>query len=219
MTTLMLVGATGLVGGAILAQAQSDARVDRIVAPTRRELPPHPKLENPLVDFERLPADAAWWAVDGVICTLGTTIRKAGSQEAFRRVDHDYPLAVARFSRQHGARAFTLNSATGANPRSRFFYSRVKGEVEEAIRGVGFPSLAIVRPALIGGDRDEFRPAESAAMRLLRLADPLLPRRYRVVSHAWIARTLLEAAVTASPGEHIIESEAIATLYSRDVRA
>jgi uncharacterized protein YbjT (DUF2867 family) len=193
--------------------------VDRIVALTRRELAPHPKLENLLVDFEHLPAEAALWAVDGVICTLGTTIRKAGSQEAFRRVDYDYPLAVARFARQHDARAFALNSATGADPRSRFFYNRVKGEVEEALRGVGFSSLTIVRPALIGGDRDEFRPAEFAAMRLLRLADPLLPRRYRVVSHEWIARTLLEAAVTAPPGEHLIESEAISTWHGRDERA
>ncbi len=89
MTKLMLVGATGLVGGAVLAQAQGDARVSRIVAPTRRQLPSHPKLENPLVDFEHLPADAPWWAVDSVICTLGTTIRKAGSQEAFRQIDRD----------------------------------------------------------------------------------------------------------------------------------
>src|SRR5918998_2694363 len=143
MTTVMLVGATGMVGGAVLRQAQSDARVDRIVAPTPRELPPHPKLENPLVDFERLPADAPWWAVDSVICTLGTTIRKAGSQEAFRRIDHDYLLMIAQLTRRHGARAFALNSATGADPRSRFFYNRVKGEVEEAIRQVGFPSLTI----------------------------------------------------------------------------
>jgi uncharacterized protein YbjT (DUF2867 family) len=147
--------------------------------------------------------------VDSVICTLGTTIRKAGSQEAFRRVDHDYPLMVAQLTRQHGARAFALNSATGADPASRFFYNRVKGEVEEAIRQVGFPSLTIVRPALIGGDRDEFRPAEFAAMRLLRLAEPLLPRRYRVVPHERIASVLLEAAVTAPRGEHIIESDAI----------
>ncbi|MDG2571005.1 NAD-dependent dehydratase [Vibrio parahaemolyticus] len=205
----MLVGATGLVGGAVLRQAQADARVTRIVAPTRRKLPPHPKLENPPVDFEHLPADPAWWAVDGVICTLGTTIRKAGSQEAFRQIDHDYPLAVAKLARQYGARAFALNSATGADPRSRFFYNRVKGEVEEAIRGVGFPSLTIVRPALIGGDRGEFRPAEFLAMRLLRLAEPVLPRRYRVVPHERIARALLEAAMTAAPGERIIESEAI----------
>jgi uncharacterized protein YbjT (DUF2867 family) len=147
--------------------------------------------------------------VDGVVCTLGTTIRKAGSQEAFRRVDHDYPLTVAWLARQHGAGAFALNSATGADPRSRFFYNRVKGEVEEALRGVGFPSLTIVRPALIGGDRDEFRPAEFVAMRILRLAHPLLPRRYRMVPHERIAGVLLEAAVTASRGEHIIESEAI----------
>jgi uncharacterized protein YbjT (DUF2867 family) len=209
MTTLMLVGATGLVGRAVLRQAQGDDRVTRIVAPTRRDLPPHPKLENQLVDFEHMPADAPWWAVDGVVCTLGTTIRKAGSQEAFRRVDHDYPLAVARLARQHGARAFALNSATGADPRSRFFYNRVKGEVEGALRGVGFPSLSIVRPALIGGDRDEFRPAEFVAMKILRLAEPLLSRRYRVVPHERIASVLLEAAVTAQPGEHIIESKAI----------
>jgi len=212
MTTLMLVGATGLVGSAVLRQAQADARATRIVAPTRRKLPPHPKLENPLVDFEHLPADPAWWAVDGVICTLGTTIRKAGSQEAFRQVDHDYPLAVAKLARQHGAHAFALNSATGADPRSRFFYNRVKSEVEEAIRGVGFPSLTIVRPALIGGDREESRPAEFVAMRLLRLAEPLLPRRYRVVPHERIATALLEAAITAPSGEHLIESEAVNTL-------
>lgn len=209
MTTLMLFGATGLVGGAVLRQAQADARVTRIVAPTRRKLPPHSKLENPLIDFEHLPADAAWWAVDGVICTLGTTIRKAGSPEAFCQVDRDYPLAVAKLARQYGAGAFALNSATGADPHSRFFYNRVKGEVEEAIRGVGFPSLTIVRPALIGGDRDEFRLAEFVAMRLLRLAEPLLPRRYRVVPHERIATALLEAAITAPFGERIIESEAI----------
>ena len=209
MTILMLVGATGLVGGSVLRQVQDDARVDRIVAPTRRELPPHPKLENPLVDFEHLPADAPWWSVDGVICTLGTTIRKARSQEAFRRVDYDYPLAVARLARQHGAQAYALNSATGADPGSRFFYNRVKGEVEEALRGVGFPSLTIVRPALIGGDRDEFRPAEFVAMRLLRLTEPLLPRRYRVVPHDRLAQVLLEAAISAPPGEHTIESDAI----------
>jgi uncharacterized protein YbjT (DUF2867 family) len=209
MTTLMLVGATGLVGGSVLRQALDDARVTRIVAPTRRNLPPHPKLENPLVDFEHLPADAPWWAVDGVICTLGTTLHKAGSQAAFRRVDHDLPLAVANLAKQHGVHAFALNSATGADPRSRLFYNRIKGEVEDAIRRVGFPSLTIVRPALIGGERDEFRPAEFLAMRLLWLAEPLLPRRYRVVPHERLARVLLEAAISARPGEHIIESDRI----------
>jgi len=209
MTTLMLVGATGLVGGAALRQALADARVTWVVAPTRRELAPQPKLENPLVDFGHLPADATWWSVDAVICTLGSTIHKAGSQEAFRRVDHDFPLAVARLARQHGARTFALNSATGADPGSRFFYNRVKGEVEDALRGIGFQSLTIVRPALIGGDRGEFRAAEFIPMRLLRLAEPILPHRYRVVPHERLAQVLLEAAITAAPGECIIEPQAI----------
>jgi uncharacterized protein YbjT (DUF2867 family) len=170
---------------------------------------PNVRSSSSYYNFEHLLADAPWWSVDGVICTLGTTIRTAGSQDAFRRVDHDYPLAVARFARLHGAQAFALNSATGADPGSRFFYNRVKGEVEEALRAVEFPSLTIVRPALIGGDRDEFRPVEFMAMRVLRLAEPLLPRRYRIVPHERLARVLLEAAVTASRGEHIIESAAI----------
>ncbi len=115
---------------------------------------------------------------------------------------------MAQLARQHGARSFALDSATGADPRSPFFYNRVKGEVEEALRGVGFQSLTIVRPALIGGEREEFRPVEFVAMRILRLAEPLLPRRYRIVPYEQIARTLLEAAITASPGRHIIGSGA-----------
>ena len=144
-----------------------------------------------------------------LICTLGTTIRKAGSQEAFRRIDHDCPLTVAQLARRHGARAFALNSATAADPGSRFFYNRVKGEVEEAIRQVGFPSLTIVRPALIGGNRNEFRPAEFVAMRLLKPADPFLPHRYRIVPHDRIAVALLEAVITDATGEHVVESDAI----------
>jgi hypothetical protein len=137
MTTLLLAGATGLVGQAVLRRALDDARVTRVVAPTRRALPAAPKLDNPLVDFDRLPADAPWWAVDAVICTLGTTIRDAGSPQAFRVVDHDYPLAVARLARQHGASTFALTSAMGADPASRIFYNRTKGELERDLAACG----------------------------------------------------------------------------------
>jgi nucleoside-diphosphate-sugar epimerase len=102
---LLLVGATGLVGQAVLAAALADERVARVVAPTRRPLPAHPRLDNPVVDFARLPADAPWWRVDAVICTLGTTLREAGSRAAFQQVDRDYPAAVARLARSHGATA------------------------------------------------------------------------------------------------------------------
>lgn len=209
MKSLLVVGATGLVGQSVLQQALNDVRVVRLVAPTRRPLPPHPRLENPLVDFDTLPAAAPWWTVDGVICTLGTTIRKAGSQAAFRRVDHDYPLAVAELARRHGAEAFALTSSIGANPRSRTFYLRTKGETERALAGCGFSSLTLVRPSFIGGQREEHRPLESLALGFFGGIAFLLPRRYRVVPAERIARSLLAAALAAEPGVRVVESEAI----------
>jgi len=209
MPSLLLVGATGLVGQSVLAQALADPRVTRLVAPTRRALPPHPKLLNPLVDFDALPAEAPWWSVDGVICTLGTTIKKAGSPSAFRRVDHDYPLAVATLSRRHGATAFALTSSLGADATSRTFYLRTKGEIENALRALAFPSLTMLRPSLIGGDRAERRPSEALALRLLTALSFLTPRRYRIVPATRIAQKLLTSALAATPGTHVIESEAI----------
>src|SRR3954453_780746 len=157
---LLVLGGTGLVGRHVLELALADARINAVVAPVRRPLPANPKLLSPIVDFERLPEDADWWRADAAISALGTTIRTAGSQRAFRRVDHDHPLAVARLARLRGTPTFVLNSALGADPSSRFFYNRVKGELEQDLGKVGFPSLTFVRPGLIGGKRDEVRPAE-----------------------------------------------------------
>jgi uncharacterized protein YbjT (DUF2867 family) len=203
---LLLVGATGLVGSNVLRLALADPRIDAVIAPVRRALPGHAKLLAPVVDFEDLPADAAWWAVDAVICTLGTTMRTAGSREAFRRVDHDYPLAVARLARQHGASTFVLNSALGADVSSRFFYNRVKGEVERDLAGIGFRSLIFVRPGLVGGDREELRPAERVASVVLKLLGPALPRHWRINPAERIAAAMVEAAVAGKPGTHIVAS-------------
>ena len=206
---LLLVGATGLVGRHVLDLALADARIQSIIAPVRRPLPRHQKLVAPTVDFERLPEEPEWWQVDAVVCALGTTLRAAGSQEAFRRVDHDYPLAVARLARAHGTRTFVLNSALGADSSSRFFYNRVKGEVERDIAALGFPSFTIVRPGLIGGKRDAPRPTERAASSILGLLHPILPRRLRINPASVIARAMIGAAVAASPGQHVIGSAAL----------
>ena len=207
MTTVLLVGATGLVGRSVLQLALADARVARVVAPTRRALPIHPKLFNPLVDFEQLPEDADWWAVDAVICTLGTTIKVAGSQAAFYRVDHDLPLQVGQLALRHGAKAYALNSALGADPASRVFYSRTKGELERDLAALGFASLTFVRPGLIGGDRQAARPAEQAAVKVSQWLRPLLPPRYRVVPAGRIAHHLLATALAGAPGTHVLMSE------------
>lgn len=207
MTTVLLVGATGLVGQAVLQWALADARVLRVVAPTRRALPAHPKLFNPLVNFDHLPEDADWWAVDAVICTLGTTIKVAGSKADFYRVDHDLPLQVGRLALRHGAKAYALNSALGADPASRVFYSRTKGELERDLGALGFASLTFVRPGLIGGDRQQARPAEQAAVKVSQWLRPVLPPRYRVVPAERIAHHLLASALAGTPGTHVLMSE------------
>lgn len=207
---LMLVGASGLVGQQVLRQALAHPAVDSLIAPTRKPLAAASGLENPIIDFERLPADAPWWQVDAVICTLGTTMSQAGSQAAFRRVDHDYPLAVAKLARAAGAGAFVLNSALGAAAGSRVFYNRVKGEVENAIAALGYPSLTLVRPSLLdGGPRPDSRPGERAGLVVARMFRPLIPARYRAVATDAVARTLLAAALARVPGLHCIESEQI----------
>ncbi|MFD4836529.1 NAD-dependent dehydratase [Achromobacter sp. NPDC058515] len=207
---LLLVGPTGLVGRHVLDMALADPRIDEVTAPARRELPPHPKLLAPVVDFEHLPEDAGWWRADAVICTLGTTMRTAGSPAAFRRVDHDYPLAVAELALRSGTPAYALNSAIGADPASRFFYNRTKGELERDLAGLGFASLTFVRPGLIGGRREEFRLGERAFAAALSLAGPLLPRRWRLNPATAIARALIEAAVNPKPGVHIVAAEQLA---------
>lgn len=204
---LLLVGATGLVGCEVLRLALMDARVSHVAAPVRKALPPHPKLDAPLVDFDRLPADASWWQADAAICTLGTTMKAAGTRQLFRRVDHDYPLAVARLALAAGTRTYALNSAAGANAASRIFYNRVKGELERDLEALGFDSLTHVRPGLIGGQRDEVRAGEGAALRVLRVLGPVLPRRWRINPAHSIAGALLEAAIAAAPGVHVVTSE------------
>jgi uncharacterized protein YbjT (DUF2867 family) len=207
MPVLLLVGATGLVGQAVMRQALADPRVEKLVAITRKALPAHARLENHLVDFDALPADAAWWNVDGGICTLGTTMREAGSHPQFRKVDVDYPLTVARLLHEHGARSFAFNSSIGANPKARAFYRRVKGEVEQRLIAGGFHSLTLVRPSGILGPRQPHRAWEARTIKLFHSLRPVLPRHYRVVPADKIAMALLEAAITAPPGVHIVESE------------
>ncbi len=207
MVKVLLIGSSGLVGRHVLSRTLDDPRFNKVIALTRRNLPGHPKLLNQVVDFEHLPPVADWWAVDGVISTIGTTSSKAGSREAFRKIDHDYPLAVARMALEHGATRFALNSALGADASSRVFYNRIKGDLEDDLTALGFPSLTLVRPGLIGGDRSEFRLAEQAGIMALRALGGLLPRRFRVNPADKIAEVLVDAIGDGRPGRRIVSSD------------
>jgi uncharacterized protein YbjT (DUF2867 family) len=209
---LAIVGVTGLVGGECLRQALADPCVTRVVALARRPLAApalgDSKLEAHVVDLDRPETYAAFLTVDAVLCALGTTIRVAGSQAAFRRVDHDYPLAVARAALERGARHFLLVSALGADAGSRVFYNRVKGEVERDLQALGYPSLTIARPSLLVGQRPELRLGEEVLKRL----GFLLPRAYKPVAASVVAGALLAAAREEQPGTRVLESAVLPQL-------
>lgn len=207
MTRLLIAGATGLVGTLVLRQALADERVSRVIALTRRPIASGDKLENVVIDFSDMPDQAALWFVDGVVSALGTTRATAKSGSAYRMIDHDYPLAVARHARNHGATRFALTSSLGADPRSPFAYTRTKGELEFALKTLGFPSLTIVRPSVLDGHREQRRLDEHVTKIIFGMLAPVLPRRLRASRASAVAATLIEGAVEAPPGVHIKTNE------------
>lgn len=206
-TTAWIAGASGLVGGHALEALLAEPGFERVVSFGRRELErSHPKLEQRRVDFAAFDAREAP-APDVAVCTLGTTIKKAGSQEAFRAVDHDAVLAFARAAKERGARVFVVVTALGADARSSVFYNRVKGEVERALEELGFESLAILQPSLLLGDRQERRSGEHVAIVASRLLAPLLrPLRARPIEASVVGRAAARLALEARPGAQRIHS-------------
>lgn len=206
--SVLLLGATGLVGRECVRLLLADTAFPRVVVLARRPLEPDvhaAKMETHLVDFERLEDWSALFAVDAIICTLGTTMKRAGTQDRFRRVDMEYPLTAARLGLAGGARQFLVVSALGADPRSRIFYNRVKGELEEALLALPYESMTIVRPSLLLGARHELRPMESLGKGLRFL--PL--RRYKPIPARAVAATLVREAREGKPGQRIVEAEDI----------
>jgi len=206
--TAILAGATGLVGGECLRRLLASPRYERVIVVTRRKLtdvPAERKLRQVVTEFENLGEVRERLRGDHVYCALGTTIRKAGSQERFRAVDYEYPLRLAQLTRKNGARHFSIVSALGASRTSPFFYSRVKGETEEGLQQLGWPSLAIVRPSVIAGDRAEARPLERLSEHLLRFA----PATWRPVPAGDIAAAMVVLALRERPGVTVLESREI----------
>lgn len=212
----LLLGATGLVGGHCLDLLLEEPAYDRVVVLGRRLLSrTHPKLEQHVVDFDRLETRAELFGVRDVFCCLGTTIRKAGSREAYRRVDLVYPHEAARLAAGGGAEQFLLVSALDADPTSRIFYNRVKGEVEMAVQGLPIQRVVIVRPSLLLGEREEHRTGERIAGAVLRRLSPLMRgplARYRPVQARAVAAALVRLAGEGRPGVRVVPSDRIAQI-------
>lgn len=207
MRSVLLVGATGLVGSECLHLLQNDPTFNEVVVLARRStaIENNARVSQHVVDFDRLTSHTNLFDVDAIICALGTTIRIAGSQEAFRRVDYEYPLEVARIGKDHGVKHFALVSSMGASSKSRFFYTRVKGELEDALTQMDFESLSILRPSLILGDRKDARRGEGIGKKL----SFLLPPKYKPVEATSVANALIQVVKRSDPGKRIIESRQI----------
>lgn len=205
----LVAGATGLVGSLLLRQLAADAAWPDVRALVRRPAGlGDGRVREVVVDFEHLEDAREDLRATHVFCALGTTMRQAGSRDAFRAVDLDYPARLARLAASFGARHFSLVSSLGADPRARVFYARVKGEAEEAVRAAHLRSVAILRPSILLGQRSQVRPAEA----LGRVISLLVPGRYRGVEAVQVARVMTHLAVAAEPGVHVVESEEIRRL-------
>lgn len=201
-STALLAGATGLVGTHLLPLLLD--RYESVTVLTRRPIEnPHPRLVQLITSFDTLPE---FDAPKDVYCTLGTTIKKAGSQEAFRKVDHDYVLDIARQAAAAGSRQFLVVSSVGADRRSPNFYLRTKGELEDALSALPFQALHIFHPSLLMGRRAETRVAERMGIAVAKLAAPLLLGsfcKYRPIPASAVARAMASAARQAQAGRHI----------------
>lgn len=204
---ILMAGATGLTGEHLLDRLLNEPTVSRVLAPTRRPLAEHARLENPVGELSAL-LPTLEGPVDIAFSCLGTTIKQAGSQEAFRAVDHDLVIAFAQRARELGARHLLVVSAIDAHPTSSVFYSRVKGELELALREQDWPQLTFARPSILIGNRSEPRLAEQIAAPLSRL----IPGKYHGIEACHLARALWRLALEEDNGVRVVESDELRKL-------
>ena len=210
MKVALLVGSTGLIGSQVLDLLLSHPVYSKIIALSRTPIERnHEKLKNIVADLETIDAIKSDLVADDVFCCLGTTIKKAGSQEAFRKVDFEYPLRLATVTRQSGAKQFLIITALGANKNSNIFYNRVKGEVEVAIGNISFHAYKILRPSLLIGDRNEKRLGEDVGKVLTKYLGWMMPRKYRGIEASKVANAMVSLAQDDESGAWVYESDVL----------
>ncbi|AWV98960.1 oxidoreductase [Arcticibacterium luteifluviistationis] len=202
----LLVGASGLIGKSLLKQLLESTDYEKVIILVRRKIDlEHPLLEQRVIDFDKL--GSLTFKTDHVFCTLGTTIKTAGSKEAFKRVDEDYPFQIAENCFKNGATLFAIVSSMGSDKNSRFFYNQVKGQVEEKLENIGFPYLGIFRPSMLLGDRNEKRIGETIGQAFMKGLGFLIPKKYKAIHVDKVALAMLEYAKRPNKGLSIIESD------------
>lgn len=216
--TALVIGSTGLIGGFAVAGLLASSRYSHVKVFVRRRLDiEHHKLEQHLVDFDK-PEDYAHLVKgDDLFCCIGTTMKNAGSKEAFYKVDHTYAVSFAKMAARNGVSQLLLISSLGAASRSSNFYLKVKGEVEDAVKELGFSSLVIFRPSMLLGPRREFRLGEMIGkifMRAFFIFFIGTLRKYRAIHAETVALAMVQVALSGNKGVMVLESDEI----EREVR-
>lgn len=219
--TAIIAGASGLIGKFCLSYLLMDKNYSKVIVISRSPFPiKDPKLENIVCDFDLLAQHASRLVADDVYCCLGTTIGVAGSQENFKKVDLYYPIELAKITKQQGAKQFMVVSAMGANAKSSIFYNRVKGEMQDQLKNIGFNTTHIFQPSLLTGLRKEFRLGERIAQVVTKVFRPLMfgpLSKYKPIEGMVVAFAMHQKASLEYNGFYIHQSHEIQSVFDKRV--
>lgn len=208
LKTAIVLGATGLTGGLLVRKLVADANFEKVILFSRKALAfKHPKIEEHIVDVLDLTAQDAKFKADMVFCCIGTTKAKTPDLDQYLEIDYGIPLQAARLAKKNNIPKFLVVSAMGANPKSRVFYNRVKGQMEQDLLQLELSETYIFRPSLITGNREEKRIGESFANVLMRIINPLIPSAYKSISADYIAKAMLIVSKSGYDKQHIPSDE------------
>ena len=206
----MVIGGTGLIGSSLIELLLADGRYAVISLVRKKSALNNNQLTEVVFNFDN--PDRRLVVADEVFCCLGTTIKTAGSKDAFYKVDHDYVVETAQLAQTNGAKKFAMVSSMGANKNATFFYSKVKGITEEAVSNISYESIFIFRPSLLLGQRKEFRFGELVSKVLMTVFSFAIPKKYKAIQSRQVAKAMIASMNTGQTGIHIIESDRIASM-------
>lgn len=213
MKTALIIGSSGLIGKQLLDYLLESNDYEKVISFNKRNLGlNHPKLEQHLIDFDNIASYENLVKGDDFFCTIGTTIKKAGSKEAFKKVDYSYPKQFAEIAKNNNIKHFLIVSSIGANEKSSNFYTRTKGEIENFLIKTNFESLSIFRPSILKGNRDEFRLGEKFGLTIMNLFSFLFIgnlKKYKPIESQTVAKGMFAAAQKNKLGVSIYESDRI----------
>ncbi len=208
-----VIGATGLVGKQLVQQLLNDVRFEKVRIFVRRETGlKHQKLEEKVVNFGETKLWEPYLKGDILFSALGTTLKQAGSKEKQYEIDFTYNLNFAKKAKENGIENYVLVSSVGANSKSSIFYTRMKGELDEAVAKLGFQNLVILRPASLTGDRNEKRIAEKISIPILNILTRFMMKKYRPISDKTVAKAMINAALIQPTGKTIWEADEVLLL-------